>query len=286
MDQARLLERIAQLPSLSTSVTRIATLLTNEDATVADFEEILKYDPALTGNLLRIANSALYSPRQPLESVGQAVTWLGRRRLLDVVAGASFQAVLPARLPGYDMEATAFWQHSIAVAVLSQTLGDRLGLPEPELIFPAGLLHDLGKLAMASFLDEELEELLRALSKEGADIVDAEREAVGHDHAEVGGMLSEHWRLPERVVWAARWHHRPAEAPEDVDARLVGLVHLADGLAVSLGFGADVGQLARRIDPGVASALQVAPRVLEQVACDAVAVIQEQGRMTRPEDQR
>jgi len=277
-----LIGRIQELPTISTSVVRLGTLLRTEGTGASDFEAAIAPDPALTANILRIANSAQFAPRRRITSVRHAVAWLGVRRLYDVVTSAAFQRVLPARLPGYDIEAADFWLHSIAVATLAQQLALELQIEEPEQTFTAGLLHDLGKLAMCSFLFQSKASLLSCFADETLDIITAEQRLLSFDHAAVGGMLAQHWKLPEAVAWAANWHHAPDLAPPEVDPQLIGLIHVADGLAHALGYGPDVGGLARRVDPAVADRFGIRPATLERVAVASADRIQELGQLFAP----
>ncbi|MFH1843432.1 MAG: HDOD domain-containing protein [bacterium] len=283
ISQAELLNRIQSLPTLSLTVARLAALLRDVNTTANDIEKVLTPDPALTGNILKIVNTAYFAPRREVTSVRQAIVLMGHENLFEAAASSAFHGILPDRLPGYDLDAASFWQHSVAVAVLGQNLARDLSREATGLIFTAGLLHDLGKLAICSFLLEAPEEIALYLAEEGNDFAGAERWALGMDHAEVGGKLAETWQLPETIACAARWHHQPDAAPSDVDHSLVDIVHVADCLAHTLGFGADVGGLARRVESGVTDRLGIQSQDLENLTATAMEQILEMGRVFRPQ---
>ena len=274
----KILKKIDSLPTLPTAVAQLSKLIASPTASARDFEAVIKPDPSLTANLLRLANSAYFGLRREVTSVKQAITLLGNKRVFEIAASAGFSRVIPAMLPGYRIQSSDFWLHSIAVAVLAERLAAELRIKAPGLLFTAGLLHDLGKLAIGSFLEEEETELLQRLANDDIAFSTAEKELLGTDHSEVGEELAEQWDLPEAVIWTAKWHHHPAEAG-DVDNVLVDLVHLADAMAHMFGYGADVGELARTVDKGVASRLGFDVHSIEAVSSDTESQIREMGEM-------
>ncbi len=127
------------------------------------------------------------------------------------------------------------------MATVARHLAHSRGL-DAEAAFVAGLLHDLGKIALSQSLQEQYREVLAAV-EQGADFVDAERAVLGCDHAEAGAEAARRWSLPEALVQAIEYHHCPDEAPE---RGLADVVHVADALCVMLGFGVGTDQLMHR----------------------------------------
>lgn len=272
---SRILDSLKNLPTLPNSVFQLQQVLQDERSSVADMERVVRPDPALTANLLRLANSAYFGLPRAVSSARQAIMLLGARRTFEVAASAGFAQLIPDVLPGYALRSRDFWLHSIAVAVLSERLALELGLATVEMVFTAGLLHDLGKLALGVFLEEEAHRVLDSVHGRGLSFVDAEAGVLGMDHTDVGGRLAERWRLPGTIADAVRWHHRPEDAPPGADPNLVTLIHVADGLAHVLGLGADVGELARGVDTAAAENLGVKVQRLERVACETLEEIKE-----------
>jgi len=271
---AEILSHVNRLPAFPASAARLAALLDDERAGAPEVEKVIRPDPALTASLLRIAASAYFSPRNRPETVRQAVTLLGVKRTFEVASGAALASMIPARLPGYDLEARAFWLHCVAVAVFSERLAKEIGGRSPDLLFTAGLLHDIGKLVISAFVQRESPSILLK-ARAGMDFSAAEREVLGVDHAEVGAHVAATWHLPEPVAWAARWHHRPASAPQIADRSLVDLVHAADVLAISLGMGTDTGELARSVDSEAWARLGLNVRRMEAVASEGLQSVKE-----------
>jgi putative nucleotidyltransferase with HDIG domain len=265
--------RIENLPTLPVAVSQLIRLTASNETSLNDFEKVIRPDPALTANILKTANSVAYRGVREITNVKDAVGRLGMRGVFDVAAGYAFAKVLPDRLPGYEVDAHSFWQHSVAVAVFCQKLlKNSLGGQAPDLAFTAGLLHDLGKLVICFFLEEKASEVQSVLDMGKLTYVNAERKALGTDHAEVGIAVARKWSLPHAVGIAARWHHQPDQAP-DADRQLANGVHVANCLAHTFGFGADVGELHRSIQPSAMSELRLTVKDLERIASESLGEI-------------
>jgi putative nucleotidyltransferase with HDIG domain len=269
------LEKVHSLPTLSATVARLSVLLRDDRSGAAEFELAIRPDPALTANLLKLANSAYFGLSRQVASVRQAIQVIGLVKVYGVAASAAIARLVPARLTGYEIDASGFWKHSVAVAVLSEQLARELRLPVPDLTFTAGLLHDVGKLAVSTFLAADADDVMDAMEDESLSFVDAERRVLGTDHAEIGALVAERWNLPVAVGNAARWHHHPGLAGGGHDQTTADLAHLADGLAHSLGMGADAGGMARAIDQGATARLNVTHKHIERVAGASLAGIRE-----------
>ena len=248
IEKERILLGVKSLPALSAAVARLSDLLNDPHATSNDYEEAIKYDMAVTGNLLRIANSVFFRRSRRVDSVRQAFLFLGAKRVFEIAVAASVGTIIPPRIPGYGIDAQTFWMHSVSVAILAERLGSELTLKNvPDLTFTAGLLHDVGKLVIGTFLEENSGEREK-IDIEAMPFIQIERQVLGADHAEIGADVARRWSLPASVIWAAQYHHQPNEAPADAEQVLIDLVHIADGVSYALGFGNDVGELSRRID--------------------------------------
>jgi len=260
-----ILARVQSLPTLPSAVARLAALVRDERSDAFDMEDAIRPDPALTANMLRIANSARFGCSREVRSIRQAVTLMGTKQLFEAAATAGFLRIIPETLPGYGMEAETFWLHCVAVAVLAEHLALELALDAPDLTFTAGLLHDIGKLVIGSFIAEDAPALALRMQN-GMSFVAAERDVLGTDHAEVGAQVAGAWNLPPAIGCAAKWHHSPGLASKGTCEVMVDLVHAADALGSSLGYGNDFGGLARRVEPGVVDRLGITPQRLERVA--------------------
>lgn len=254
---------VERLPALSVQAVKLLAMSQREDLDVDAVVDVVRYDPSITANLLRLANSVYARGRMPVTTAHDAVVRLGVRRVVSLVVAESFRGTLPPTLPGYDVEASTFLRHSAAVAVLAQHLAHRGNVAEA---FTAGLLHDLGKLVTSQFLAQHRPALDAEAGSERL-FFSLENELLGTDHAHLAEAVGRRWALPAPVIAAARWHHRPLEAPE-ADRPIACVVHVANALAHALGFGADRGELKRKLEPAACAALRLDGVGLE-AACQA-----------------
>lgn len=271
--ESKIVDRVRTMPALPAPITRLFVMLGDPRSSAADAEAVIRPDAALTANILRLVNSAFFGLSRSVTSVRQAVALLGLRRVLESATSVSMLKFVPSTLPGYGIDARAYWDHCAATAVISEELIAELGLPTQELAFTAGLLHDVGKLAIASYLLGDAKWKTARFDAYAPSFLEAEELALGTTHAAVGAMLALRWQLPETLVWVTRWHHQPESAGDAAPAVLLDVVHLADALAHSLGYGADQGELSRTASAQAAARLGVRVRRLESVAAASMAKI-------------
>jgi putative nucleotidyltransferase with HDIG domain len=208
------------LPSLPLTVVALGEAVQDERCTVDRILAILSKDPSLSATLLRLANSALYGGEGSVMDLRTAVLRLGFDAMANLGTGA---AVIKTLKGGTHLDALKLWQHSVAVGLTAKgvcILARRHG--QAETAFLTGLLHDIGKIALDTCYPEDYTRVLQKVA-DGAFFVDAEREALGMDHAEAGALLAAEWAFPQAIIDVIRDHHDPK--PEDF---LPNLIHLAD----------------------------------------------------------
>lgn len=274
IERIEILVGIKKLPAFSPTVVRLSSLVNDPESGPGEFEAVVEPDMALTANLLRMANSAYFGLSRRIGSVREAITLLGVRRVFELGAMAAVDAVVPDTLPGYGIDASVFWSHSVAVAVIAERLSKERKLATPTLTFTAGLLHDVGKLVISSFLAEHIEALRSELASGGMSLVACEQKLLGADHAQIGAELGVAWNLPEEVVRVIASHHAMNTANYGLGEVLVDLVHAADCLSHSMGFGADVGEMHRHVDEATIARLGLRHIDLEHVASRALPEIE------------
>lgn len=234
LTRSLIVSSVNAFPAISPTANSLLVLLAKPNANAADVERAVRYDPGLTANILKLANSAYFGIPGGIASVSQAVTRVGWRRMYQLTVAATVNAMMEKPVPGYQLAPGALWRHSVAVAVAAETLARENGLQMPEETFTAALLHDAGKLVMGKFVEPYFDLIEMAVSR-GLSFDQAEREVLATDHAEVGAWVLEHWSLPAGIVEAVRCHHRPdAASPRSL---LIDVVHLADVFCLILGIG-------------------------------------------------
>lgn len=254
---------IQTFPGMPGPALRLLALVDEPNVTVPQIEGILRQDPGLTANMLKLANSAYFGLPSKIGSVRQAVVLLGLKRLVQMVVAACTSAVLESAVPGYDLPGGELWRHSLAVSVAAEGLVRELNLKGREEIFTAALLHDVGKLILGRYVQEDAARIDLALAQ-GVPFETAEAIVLGTDHAQIGAEVLTQWALPASIVNVVRWHHCP-EKSEQADVML-DVVHVANLLCRMIGIGVGRDGLHQQPSPVVTQRLGVTSAHLEKVA--------------------
>ncbi|MBW2489052.1 MAG: HDOD domain-containing protein [Deltaproteobacteria bacterium] len=264
----RIALEIEAFPGMPTTAAKLLPLLENSDSTAAEIESILKYDPGLTANILKLTNSAYFGIPTRISSVRQAIVLLGWKRLLQVVMTICMSPLMNKTIPGYDLPRGALWQHSVAVSVAAEILVKALKIPDADEVFTAALLHDVGKLVLGGFVKEDLQQIEDMVTK-GITFDVAESMVLGTNHAEIGGQILGKWSFPAELVSAVQWHHDPESCEESCN--LSDIVHVANTMGIMTGYGKIDQDLALEHFGPVADRLGLAPENLEEMARQTAA---------------
>jgi putative nucleotidyltransferase with HDIG domain len=258
-----ILAKVEAFPSIPGSALKLLELVDQADVSFKEIEDVLRVDPGLTANILKLTNSAYFGLPTKVGSVKQAVTLMGLKRLKQLVMASCVNAVMDRDIPGYDLSAGELWRHSIAVSVAAEGLVGELKLKSGDDIFTAALLHDVGKLILGQFVCNDLA-AIKAAAGETVSFERAEREVLGTDHAEIGARILRHWAFPASLVHAVHWHHDPEEAASGHTT--TDIVHVANMLCLMMGIG--VGREGLQYQPSslVTQRLGIKPFQLEIVA--------------------
>ena len=263
MENLNIIAKVEAFPSLPGATTKLVSLIDDPNAAVAEIEEILRMDPGLTANVLKLSNSAYFGFPSKIGSVHKAIILLGAKRLMQLVMTSCVNSVMNKSIPGYDLPPGEMWRHSIAVSVAAEGLIEELNVPEADEIFTAALLHDVGKLVLGEFVKDDIVKIEKIVSKDVSFEV-AEQAVLGIDHAEIGAKILESWGLPEEIVSAVRWHHDPDAA--DTTSTLIDIVHVANVLCLMIGIGVGREGLQYRPSPVVTKRLGIKSAHIEKVA--------------------
>jgi putative nucleotidyltransferase with HDIG domain len=224
-----LLAAVRDLPPLPSVVLELVQSLGNEELSATQYSAKISRDQALAAKTLRVANSSFYGRGRQVRSVAEAIVVLGLRTVRGVVTAAGLADTF-RRSPGFDHY--AFWRHSIGSALCAQALAVELGRDDVDLTFTVGLLHDIGRLALASAFAPAYAEVEQWRCDKDCPDGEAERAVLGIDHAEVGGLIARQWNFAPAIVDAILQHHSPPAAAE---VTLTGIAHVADAIAHALG---------------------------------------------------
>ncbi|GIV13367.1 MAG: hypothetical protein KatS3mg021_1649 [Fimbriimonadales bacterium] len=222
---------IHQIPPLPGVVMRLIELVDSENATAEQVESLIVADPVLTAKVLHLANSAYYGLSRSISTIKQALLVLGFHAVKNLALGIAAITVLKnGRTPtARELE---LWEHSFLCAGIARELMLRLkrGARKAEEAFMGGLLHEIGAVVLMTRFPREYQKVLEYARKpqsEAFSLIEAERQLLGTDHAQVGGLLAERWELPEGLVEVIASHHAPA-LPDNEHAPVIASVMLGD----------------------------------------------------------
>ena len=239
-----IVQRVQTLPRLPDTIVHLTHVVGDPRSSLPQIVGVIRYDPVLTAELLRMCNSAYYGVAREVESLDDAVRLLGTTKVFQLAMAAYTRAMLAAPQEGYGLPAGALWTHSVTVALAGRLVAQRMNCPQLGLLFTAGLLHDCGKVVLNEFVRAEFAEIVRRVVEDRLSFCDAERQVLGYTHAEVGARVAEAWKLPASIVDCIRYHHEPEQ--NTPPSAVVDAVHLADSVGLMLGVGAGDDGLAYR----------------------------------------
>jgi len=218
------------LPPFPVVAIKALQLVSNEKAPMRELSELIRTDAALSGEILRIANSALYGLRIEVESALTAMVLLGLDRIKSVVVTSALRHYIGKSLDSPWMRIC--WRHSLATALLAKELAKGTATSE-DVAYMAGILHDIGRLALAMAFPTRYSEFILNPEPTSLALLEAERELFGIDHCQAGEILMTRWKLPENLIVAAAHHH---DFPRGNDPSLLTMVRYGCRLADVLGF--------------------------------------------------
>ena len=239
MYQDAIINATTKLPPFPQVALKAVKLLRDPDYSAAELVNVVQYDPNITAAILRFANSAAFGVPNRVRSLHQAVTLLGARHIVDLLFLTGALTYFEGTLEGYGTRGSDLLFHSVTVAILSRTLAEKMALQDTATIFTAGLLHDIGKIVLNTFVYDTKEAILTRVVDQGLSFVEAERDVLGIDHAQVGADLARKWGLPEEIHTPIGLHHQSDSAP--AQDPITQLIFLADQICflVSKAAGAD-----------------------------------------------
>ncbi len=208
---------VSSLPVFPAVALTAMQLAVNPDASAVQLEKLIGTDPVLAGEVLRTANSPLFSPVTPIRTIRQAVMFMGLPEACRVLSAASLRPIFQSPL------LRPLWTHSLEVARFTEALARASGKADPEEAFLTGLIHDVGRLALWK-LPANVSARYRQLLDQGCEPLFAEVLLCGFDHAAAGADVARHWRLPPAISEAIENHHQP----ERTNSPLACLLYLSE----------------------------------------------------------
>jgi len=225
-----------RLPPVPTVIQEASSMMNDGRSGAADLARVVGRDEAITAQILRIANSAFYGMSGRIRTLSQAITMLGFEQLRILLLGTYLFESRTIRDDRFAACRRAVWRHSMTCAGWAREIAATTHHEPVEEAFIAGLLHDIGKVVLAAIAPAETHDALRLSLTEGLDSVEAERRILGIDHTETGGILAEHWKLPNILRGCISQHHSfsfmsiegRSDHPDEKLRRVLAIVRVAN----------------------------------------------------------
>ena len=234
----QLVARMENLPSIPSLYSEIVEKMNDPDAALEDVGVIIAKDPGMTAKILKLVNSAFFGLRREVSNPTDAAAFLGLDTIKSLVLSLNaFSQYESVKTDGFSL--AALWNHSLAAAAAAKRIAqlEKSVAKTVDHAFAAGLLHDVGKTVLAFNFPDQYGKTIQLAQSQGADLLKAEQETFGANHADVGGYLLGLWGLPVPVVDAIALHHQPSLGAGEGFTPLTA-VHAANAL-VSCGKTAD-----------------------------------------------
>lgn len=231
----KILSVVEDLPPMPQIVLKAQEMMAKPNAGFKEIGAIIETDQAIAARVLRMANSSYYGLSGKVTSVHQASVVLGLKALAELILLLGTSKLLDRELQGYGVDSGSLWKHSLAVAFGSKQIASRR-IPKFENdAFSAGLIHDAGKLVLDPYISRKKPDFDAVMQEDKKNFLDAEKEILGFEHAELTAELCRFWKIPENQTLAIRSHHEPEQMQEE--RKLAYILHVADVIAIRSGFG-------------------------------------------------
>jgi putative nucleotidyltransferase with HDIG domain len=274
VDIDQVVKRLRDLPSLPAIVLDLIGSFEREDLDTAVLAEKMSRDQALAAKLLRLANSSFYGLPAKVRTVREAIVVLGfdSARALAVASSVieTFSGGACRRI-----DVAGFWRHSIAAALCAKNLARHAGLDQ-DAAFIAGLLHDIGRLVLASSFPDEYAQAVAYCGRMDTTMSEAELHVLGVDHQRAGQMLAEAWHFPPAIQRAIGQHHAP---DKDELCDVPGVVHAANAMVQALDLGGGEHMAVPRLLDATWHSLGLAPEQLRAVCRETEGQFEEACRL-------
>jgi putative nucleotidyltransferase with HDIG domain len=262
-DVGKIIEGIRNLQPMPQVANKVLAFAQDPKSSMSKLAEIITYDQILTANLLKTCNSSYFGLPRKIDSVHQAIVYMGMDQVVDLVLMSGGADNLKRRQEGYDLDEGELWRYSVASALIARDLAERQGLSSSHLIFTAGLLKDIGKVVLSQYVADSFQKIQFLVSEHDYSFREAEKAVIGIDHAELGGVVAEKWGFSPQMVEIIRNHHLPDESVS-YDSETC-TVYLADMLCMMMGIGVGCDGLAYRFRREVVEDLGFSDRDFQQI---------------------
>ena len=217
------IKNLQPIPQVALKILRIVN---SDNYEIKDVTDEIRKDQVISARTLQLCNSVMYARRKKVASLDHALVMLGQHLLIKFIISASLNNFFKQTGLGYSLCKGGIYHHALGTAAIAEKMASLTGQAEPSSAYMAGLLHDIGKVALDQFIHSGLPLFYRELNQKEKNFSEVEKQVLGTDHTEVGSELAMSWSFPESLIATIRHHHQPENA--DRYRALVHIVYLAD----------------------------------------------------------
>ena len=247
-----------KLPSLPTIYVQITEAINSPNSSASDIAKVISKDTSLSARLLKIVNSTFYCFPSKIDTLSRAVTIVGTRQLITLALGMSIISVF-RKIPSDLIHMRSFWEHSLACGICARIIGSYKKIPNTERLFVAGLLHDIGRLILYSYVPMQAKNALIKARQDDDLLYNSEHEILGFDHSMIGGLLLKKWKLPVTLENSVKYHHSPQESKDPLEP---AIIHIADIMTNAISRGSSGERFVPALNPDAWKSLALSPNIL------------------------
>jgi len=257
-----IVSKVNDMPVLPSRINKIIAITEDPDSTIEDLEKEILLDQSLTSKILKLANSAYYGYPRKINTVSQATILLGFQTVKSMALASTMSKFMAQELKGYALEENDLWTQSQTCAIISRHIAKDIQFPGPETAYIAGLLRDIGKTILSYYVEQEYNAIVNKVEYGHISFLEAEKEILGFNHAQVGKEIAAKWNFPDELVEAIGLHHSPEKAI--INPMLVSIVHVADAITMMMGISIGADGLAYNFSPFALETLELSAEKLEE----------------------
>jgi len=267
-DIKEIIAQIDQLTPVPPIAAQIMALAEDSDSSMAQIAELILNDPAITANLIKTCNSAYFGLNRKVDSVQDAIVYVGLDHIVQLVLLNSVSKTFSNEPEGYGLGEGELWRHAVSSAQVAKILAGKFGLSRNKhILYTAALIKDIGKLILGRFVAFSLEQINILVNCKGFSFDDAEREVIGMNHEELGALVGQKWCFSNKLIYIIGHHHLSDEsAREDLET---SLVYLADIVCMMMGVCTGADGLSYRFYSDVLNRLKLSEKDLQEIIAEA-----------------
>jgi putative nucleotidyltransferase with HDIG domain len=272
--------KTGDLPPIPATALKALQMMGNPDVSVRDLQQVISEDQALAAKILRIVNSAMYCLSRDVSTVSHAIALLGLETVRSIVMAASVQHLLQSgRIPTKDLGTKLTWDHSWGAALCARFLARRTRYASPEEAFLSGLMHDIGKPVLLGNLQNRYTSIIADVYGGQLTFHEAEMQALGFSHAQVGALLAEKWNFPRQLSEAIGYHHNPLAAP--AFKHLACITDFANLVMIRLEIGFERNKDLNLAEQPSAGLLKLSPESIEDLVVEVRSALEQKPDVLR-----